>query len=56
LKALDQELDHALDLLAEERRPKGLNGIPVGWTRMQMDQKGRDNLETYTAAIKEFPQ
>jgi len=52
LKALDAELDHALDLLAEERRPKGPNGIPVGFIRMQMDQKGRGNLEAYIAAMK----
>jgi len=53
LKALDHELDHALDLLAEERRPKGPNGIPVGYIRMQLDRQGRGNAEAYIAAMKE---
>jgi len=53
LRVLDQELDHALDQLAEERRPKGPNGIPVGYIRMQLDQRGRGNSEAYIAAMKE---
>ena len=50
LKALDAELDHALDLLAEERRPKGPNGN--SFIRGQMDMKGRGNLEAYIGAMK----
>ena len=51
LRMLDQELDHALDMLAEERRPKGPHGIPVGYIRQQMDQRGRGNSECYIAAV-----
>ena len=47
-----EELDHALDLLAEERRPKGPNGIPAPFIRAQLDMKGRGNLEAYIAALK----
>ena len=64
LEALDKELDHALSLLAEEIRPKGtlttgatgaleiVGGIPVGYIRLQLNQKGSGNLESYVAAKK----
>jgi hypothetical protein len=59
LKALDQALSHEMDLIAEEIRPKGemrdgerVGAIPVGFIRMQLDQKGRGNLEAYIAAKK----
>jgi hypothetical protein len=64
LKALDEQLEHALDELAEELRPKGalttdatgqpaiVGSIPVAYIRMQLDQKGRGNLEAYVALKK----
>jgi hypothetical protein len=33
-------MDDALGDLAEERRPKGETGIPVGWIKMQFHHKG----------------
>jgi hypothetical protein len=65
LKALDEALDHAVDLIAEERRPKGalaldalgqpaiVGAIPAKAIRQDLDARGRGNLEVYIAAIKE---
>ena len=54
--ALREELDSALNELAEERRPKGDGGraIPVGWMRQEMDIRGGHCLcKSYLAASKQ---
>jgi hypothetical protein len=53
--ALMEELEDALDALAEARRPKGESGIPQPLIRRMMNARGYGDClcNTYRAAIKE---
>ena len=53
VEALLEELDEALDALAEERRPKGECGVPQPTIRRMMDARGGCPCRSYLAAIKE---
>jgi hypothetical protein len=55
VEALIEELEEALDALAEARRPKGEHGIPQPLIRRMMNAKGFGDClcRSYLAAIKE---
>ena len=55
VEALMQELDDALEALAEERRPKGEHGMPRPLMRRMFNAKGFGDClcRSYLAAVEE---
>jgi hypothetical protein len=55
VEALMEELEEALDALAEARRPKGEHGIPQPLIRRMLNARGFGDClcRSYLAAIKE---
>jgi hypothetical protein len=51
IEELEQEVEAALDALAEERRPEG---IPVAWIRQDMDNRawGKNPFRAYVLAME----
>jgi len=51
IEALEEEVEAALDALAEQRRPEG---IPVGWIRHDLDNRafGKNPFRAYVLAMK----
>jgi len=55
LTMLEDRLNARLDVIAEQQRPKGENGIPVGFMRLQLDARGhgKNPLQSFLKAIEE---
>ena len=55
VEALMEELEEALEALAEERRPKGEHGMPRPLMRRMLNAKGFGDClcRSYRAALKE---
>jgi hypothetical protein len=53
VQALKTEVEAGIDRLAEERRPKGPNGLPAGSLRLMWMGKGGNLFDAYLLAAKE---